>query len=82
MKFALVHGTRICQIVNSKHDCFPVSPELSWTAVSDDVTDQDTLIEGRVKKHRPEPLVIKVKTTAERLNELGLNVDDLKSLLK
>jgi hypothetical protein len=55
MKYALVHGERICQFANTENDCFPVSPELQWIGVADETTVQDTFVGGAVKKYVPPP---------------------------
>jgi hypothetical protein len=53
MKYALVHGARICQLVAAAKDRFPVAPELSWVEVVDDTTERDTFVDGKLVKYEP-----------------------------
>lgn len=57
MKYALIHGTRICEFVAAQEDQFPVAPDLVWVAVPNDTTTRDTYVDGAVVKHvDPKPL--------------------------
>lgn len=55
MKYALTHGTRICQFVPTSEECFPVASALKWVQVADDVTDADTFVNNAVVKAPPPP---------------------------
>jgi hypothetical protein len=50
MKYALVLGERICQIVETEGECFPVSPELQWVPAPDDATVRDRWQGGALVK--------------------------------
>jgi hypothetical protein len=66
MKKALIHGTRICQIVGAG-DEFPVAPGLTWVEVPDDATSADTWDGSAVVKWAPSPAnVADVKKEASR----------------
>lgn len=41
MKHALIHGTRVCQVVGAR-ETFEVAPPLFWVDAPDDVTDRHT----------------------------------------
>jgi len=58
MKRALVHGTRICEIVSPGQE-FEVAPALSWVDVADDTTDKDTYENGGVV-HPVQPTALEV----------------------
>jgi hypothetical protein len=48
-KKALIHGTRICEVVDTP---FEVSSDLSWVDVADNtVANQDTYVDGAVVKY-------------------------------
>ena len=72
-KKALIHGTRICQIVEDGEE-FPVAPELKWVDVADDtVVDQDTWVDDKVVKYSTPTLHYTVK----RKGAYGLIEDQL-----
>lgn len=48
MKYALIHGTRICQFAPDQASCFPVSPEMRWVQVADNTTERDTFVANAV----------------------------------
>jgi hypothetical protein len=48
MKYALIHGARICQFVADAEACFPVAPELQWVEVADTATEADRYQDGQV----------------------------------
>lgn len=51
MKRALIHGTRICQIIDpATDDQFEVAAGLQWVNVADDTTTLDTYVDGAVVK--------------------------------
>jgi hypothetical protein len=50
MKYALIHGERICEVTDA---VFPVAPDLKWEWVADDTTTQDTFKNGEVVKYAP-----------------------------
>ena len=50
---ALIHGTRICDVVTTE---FPVNSDLVWVDVADDTTTQDTYVDGAVVKYTEPPL--------------------------
>lgn len=57
MKFALVSGFQICEVVATQQDQFEVHPGMDWVAVADNTTTQDTYVNGAVVKYvQPEPL--------------------------
>jgi len=72
-KKALIHGTRICQIVEDGEE-FSVAPELKWVDVADDtVVDQDTWVDNKVVKYSAPTLDYTVK----RRGAYGLIEDQL-----
>ena len=62
MKKALIHGSRICQIVDPGEE-FPVAPGLEWHDVPDDTTTEDTWNGSSVVK-AASPNLAEIKTSA------------------
>ena len=46
-KYALIQGTRVCEVVNSQSERFDVHNSLSWVACGDEVTDRYTYESGQ-----------------------------------
>lgn len=84
MKYALIHGERICEIRGDATSRFPVAPELKWVEVSDDVTTRDQFVGGKVVKFVP-PADAPAKPKSERLAAMlaanGLTLADLRTEL-
>ena len=69
-KKALIHGTRICQIVEDGEE-FSVAPELKWVDVADDTTERDTYVDGAVVKYAAPAL-----TTKQKIEQLEMAVSN------
>lgn len=82
MKYALIHGERICQTVSTAKECFPVAPELKWVEVPDDAETEHAFIKGKVvKPAAPVKSPATELTPAQKLEALGITVADMKALL-
>jgi hypothetical protein len=76
MKKALIHGTRICEIVDPGNE-FPVHPDLTWADVADDTTTTDTYVDEAVVKPPAQTAEELFQRLRKRRNEKLVETDHL-----
>ena len=76
-----VDGYRVAQVV-ADNKTFEVNPDFMWVDCSDTITADGVWYDPTTSEFKEFPVIVRPPLTPQqKLDDLGLTVDDLKSLL-